>query len=121
MKRLTLTLAAATLALAATTAAADLESMMENCNGCHGPGGVSENTDVPTIAGFPEFVHVDALYVYQDEARPCAESEYLSRVTRKHRSFYIQQFATTAKGNFWNPVDGQQHFLAVSEHTGQVA
>jgi sulfide dehydrogenase cytochrome subunit len=76
MKRLTLTLAAATLALAATTASADLDSMIEDCNGCHGPGGVSESTDVPTIAGFPEFVHVDALYVYKDEARPCAESEY---------------------------------------------
>jgi len=23
-----------------------------------------------------EFVHVDALYIYQEEARPCAESEY---------------------------------------------
>jgi len=49
---------------------------MQGCNDCHGPGGVSESSDVPTIAGFPEFVHVDALYVYQDEARPCAESEY---------------------------------------------
>ena len=76
MKRLILSAAAAMLALSATTALADLESMIEDCNGCHGPGGVSENTDVPTLAGFPEFVHVDALYVYQDEARPCAESEY---------------------------------------------
>jgi len=76
MKRLTFTLTAAALVLAATTAAADVESMMEDCNGCHGPGGVSESSDVPTIAGFPEFVHVDALYVYQDEARPCAESAY---------------------------------------------
>ncbi|MCO4812218.1 MAG: c-type cytochrome, partial [Gammaproteobacteria bacterium] len=33
-------------------------------------------SDVPTIAGIPEFVHVDALYIYQDEARPCAESKY---------------------------------------------
>ena len=68
---------AAMLALIATSAnAGDLESMMADCDGCHGPGGVSESSDVPTIAGFPEFVHVDALYVYQDEARPCAESKY---------------------------------------------
>lgn len=73
MKRLILSAAAAMLALAAGSAGA---ADMENCNGCHGPGGVSESTDVPTLAGFPEFVHVDALYVYQDEARPCAESEY---------------------------------------------
>jgi sulfide dehydrogenase cytochrome subunit len=77
MKRLTFSAAAAMLALAATSASmADVESMMADCNGCHGPGGVSESTDVPTIAGFPEFVHVDALYAYQEEARPCAESKY---------------------------------------------
>ena len=57
-------------------ATADVDALMQNCNGCHGDGGVSQSSDVPTIAGFPEFVHVDALFIYQDEARPCAESEY---------------------------------------------
>ncbi|MDH3621016.1 MAG: cytochrome c-553 [Gammaproteobacteria bacterium] len=57
-------------------ASADLDALMQNCNGCHGDDGVSQSTDVPTIAGLPEFVHVDALFIYQDEARPCAESEY---------------------------------------------
>ena len=49
---------------------------MRACADCHGDNGVSQWTDVPTIAGLAEFVHVDALYVYQDEARPCAESEH---------------------------------------------
>ena len=57
-------------------ATADVDAMMENCNGCHGDNGVSQWSDVPTIAGLAEFVHVDALFIYQDEARPCAESEY---------------------------------------------
>ena len=57
-------------------ASADLDAMMADCNGCHGDNGVSQWSDVPTIAGLAEFVHVDALYIYQDEARPCAESEY---------------------------------------------
>ena len=57
-------------------AAADVDALMENCNGCHGDNGVSQWSDVPTIAGLAEFVHVDALFIYQDEARPCAESEY---------------------------------------------
>jgi sulfide dehydrogenase cytochrome subunit len=57
-------------------ASADVDAMMENCNGCHGDNGVSQSSDVPTIAGLAEFVHVDALYIYQDEARPCAESDY---------------------------------------------
>lgn len=68
---------AAFVALAASSAgASDLDALMENCNGCHGDDGVSQSTDVPTIAGLAEFVHVDALYIYQEEARPCAESEY---------------------------------------------
>jgi sulfide dehydrogenase cytochrome subunit len=57
-------------------ASADVAALMENCNGCHGDNGVSQWSDMPSIAGIPEFVIVDALYVYQDEARPCAESEY---------------------------------------------
>lgn len=57
-------------------ASADVDAMMEDCNGCHGDNGVSQWSDVPTIAGLAEFVHIDALFIYQDEARPCAESEY---------------------------------------------
>ena len=57
-------------------AAADTDALMENCNGCHGANGVSQWSDMPSIAGIPEFVLADALYIYQDEARPCADSEY---------------------------------------------
>ena len=57
-------------------AAADLDATVENCNGCHGNDGVSQWTDVPTIAGVPEFVHSDALYLFRDGDRPCSESEY---------------------------------------------
>ena len=56
--------------------AADLETLVEDCNGCHGDGGVSQWTDVPTIAGIDAFSHSEALFIYQDGARPCAESEY---------------------------------------------
>jgi len=57
-------------------ATADTAVIMEGCNGCHGDNGVSQSADIPSIAGIPEFVLVDAMYIYQDEARPCAESEY---------------------------------------------
>lgn len=77
MKRLTLYLAAASLSIAFSAVnATDVDALMKGCNDCHGDGGVSQWSDVPTIAGLAEFVHVDALYVYQDEARPCADSEY---------------------------------------------
>ena len=57
-------------------ASADVDALMKGCNDCHGNNGVSQSSDVPTIAGLAEFVHVDALYIYQDEARPCSESKY---------------------------------------------
>ena len=62
--------------LGTTPAAADLDAVIETCNGCHGNDGVSQWSDVPTIAGVPEFVQADALYIYRDEARPCAESKF---------------------------------------------
>ena len=68
-------LSALTLGIPAL-ASADVDALMQDCNGCHGDNGVSQWSDVPTIAGLAEFVHVDALFIYQDEARPCAESEY---------------------------------------------
>jgi sulfide dehydrogenase cytochrome subunit len=84
MKRLIPFAAAGLFALGFySTSVADVEAMMADCNGCHGDDGVSQWTDVPSIGGFPEFVHVDALYVYQDEARPCAESEYRQGDTSK--------------------------------------
>ncbi len=66
----------ALVALASVTSAQGLEAVIENCNGCHGDDGVSQWSDVPTIAGIPEFVHADALYFFRDGDRPCSESGY---------------------------------------------
>jgi len=62
----------------AAQANADIDAKMQQCNGCHGENGVSQWTDVPTIAGLAEFTHADALFVYRDSDRPCADSEYRS-------------------------------------------
>ena len=61
---------------AATAYAQDFDAVVDDCNGCHGDDGVSQWSDVPTIAGLPEFVHADALFIYRDRDRPCVESEY---------------------------------------------
>ena len=77
MKRLPTYLAAVLLSASFSAAnAGDLDAMMKGCNDCHGDNGVSQWAEVPTIAGLAEFVHVDALYVYKDEARPCHEAKY---------------------------------------------
>lgn len=58
------------------SSADELAAIVENCNGCHGDDGVSQWSDVPTIAGMPEFVHADSLYFFRDNARPCSNAEY---------------------------------------------
>ena len=64
------------ISMCAAASAAELDAVIDNCNGCHGDNGVSQWSDVPTIAGIDAFVHSDALYLYRDEARPCATSAY---------------------------------------------
>lgn len=77
MKNFYRTLIAVAVGLASSMAMAqDLDSIVENCNGCHGDNGVSQWSDVPTIAGLPEFTHADALYFFRDGDRPCSESKY---------------------------------------------
>lgn len=64
------------LAAAPSALAADVKTLMQNCNGCHGDNGVSQWPDVPTIAGLAEFVHSDALFIFRDKERPCTEKAY---------------------------------------------
>jgi sulfide dehydrogenase cytochrome subunit len=67
---------AATLALFSSASASDTDALMKQCNDCHGDNGVSQWDDVPTIAGIDAFGIADGLFMYRDEERPCAESEY---------------------------------------------
>lgn len=69
-------LVSAFIAAFSGTATADFAALVESCDGCHGVDGVSQWPDMPTIAGIDEFVHSEALFIYRDEARPCADSEY---------------------------------------------
>lgn len=55
---------------------ADTAAHIENCDACHGPGGVSTESDVPTIAGFSQLVLEEYMFQYAEKARPCRESEY---------------------------------------------
>ena len=77
MKSLTSLAISLTLGLFVSASAfADLGTTVENCNGCHGDDGVSQWNDVPTIAGVPEFVQSDAMYLFRDGDRPCSEINY---------------------------------------------
>lgn len=56
--------------------AADVGTLVKQCEDCHGNKGVSEWDDVPTIAGISAPVHGDFLFAYQDKTRPCRESKF---------------------------------------------
>jgi len=58
------------------TLAGKLDPLVAMCDGCHGAAGVSQWADMPTIAGISEFVHADAMFAYQDGARPCQQSKF---------------------------------------------
>lgn len=75
MKRVSSFLILASLAAGAAFAAGH-DAAIENCAGCHGDNGVSQWSDVPTIAGLSEYYHADQLYFYRDEERPCNDSAY---------------------------------------------
>lgn len=76
MKVKALTLLAFLIFAGSRIATADVDAIAANCNSCHGDGGVSQWSDVPTIAGIPAVIQEDALFTYADNARPCAESKF---------------------------------------------
>ena len=76
MKLRIIAICAATFLASGGASAQDVAAMAESCDGCHGDGGVSQWGDMPTIAGIDAFTHSEALFVYRDGDRPCAESEY---------------------------------------------
>ena len=65
----------ASLALS-SVALGDVATLAEDCDDCHGKDGVSEWSDVPTIAGISAYAHSDALFIFLDRVRPCVSSEY---------------------------------------------
>ncbi|WP_423840389.1 cytochrome c-553 [Vibrio mytili] len=46
------------------------------CEACHGPGGVSIDTNIPSIAGLPEFNFVDQMLLYT-EGRPASTVKHV--------------------------------------------
>ena len=60
----------------APAANAELMKNVAECDACHGEGGISLESDVPTIAGISALVLEEYMFQYVDEARPCRESKY---------------------------------------------
>ncbi len=57
--------------------AADLDKLTASCASCHGEGGTSTESTIPTIGGMSEQFMIDTMDIYREEDRPCIEAEYL--------------------------------------------
>ena len=62
-----------TILLSMQAAAADIATVVQQCEDCHGKNGVSDAADVPSIAGISAPVHGDFLLAYQEKTRPCRQ------------------------------------------------
>lgn len=62
---------------------ADAMDDVEQCDSCHGDGGVSVESDIPSISGASAYVIEEYLYQYREDARPCRESKYRSGDTER--------------------------------------
>lgn len=59
------------------------EELLQGCNDCHGTNGVSQQEQVPTIAGMSAFYLEEAMLAYQEGARACPPLEWKSK---EHKS-----------------------------------
>ncbi len=55
---------------------ADVAREVVGCNACHGPDGVSQRTDTPTIAGISAIVIEDAIFAYREGDRNCSAVDF---------------------------------------------
>lgn len=76
MHRVTGLIVLIAISLPGVSLSSGLDATIESCADCHGKNGISKWDDIPTIAGVDSFVGSEALFIYRDNARPCAKSEY---------------------------------------------
>ena len=62
--------------LVTDAAAADIATLIQPCEDCHGKDGVSQESNIPTIAGNSSTLIVYALESFRDKTWPCEDVKY---------------------------------------------
>jgi sulfide dehydrogenase cytochrome subunit len=83
-------IAAILLALSGPIRAAELETLTAECEACHGPGGVSAHSDMPSIAGQSREYVAGQLRSFKIWGRPCIKSDYRHGDTSRPRTDMCQ-------------------------------
>jgi len=76
MRTLSPALLVATILALPTAPAAAAPAAAKECTQCHGDNGVSQNKDIPTIAGMSAFYLDGQIQAYQKGQRPCPKTKY---------------------------------------------
>lgn len=62
----------------AAAASEDIQSQINECEACHGPGGVSVEDDVPSLAGLDADTLLKAMEEFDYHERHCTTTTYRS-------------------------------------------
>jgi len=73
------------LLLAGPAAAQDLQQLIAECESCHGPGGVSTEADVPSLAGKSSAYLREVLEQFYYYERHCPPPRIATETARKPR------------------------------------
>ena len=105
---------------------AEAKSLEENvtfCEDCHGKGGVSKESDIPTIAGFSDVAYTDILKAYKDGTRQAISSKFrtgdtsrpetnMNEIAKKLTPEEIKQLAQHFSAKNFVPVLGNDIILS---------
>lgn len=64
-----------TMGLTKDCMANDVDSIIKDCDSCHGKNGNSEQSQIPTIAGISEIYFLDSMQDFVREARPASSQK----------------------------------------------
>lgn len=100
------------------TAHANIDSLIESCNACHGNQGVSTHADIPTIAGIPEINLGDQMRSYHD-GRPAkvVDGKNMTDIVKKLSEEQIDELAAHYAALTFKPM--KQPFDAALAKTGE--
>ena len=76
MRPFTIAILTLAFALSGPVAGSDISELLAQCEDCHGSGGISSDSDVPTIAGQHATFIEKTLRSFQVWGRPCIKSTY---------------------------------------------
>jgi len=98
-------------------AGGDGPAVAERCVGCHTADGVTDDPNIPTIAGVGDFYIENQLTIFAEKARPCIvdflpgrdavdKCALIGALSENQRAELVEYFAGLDYAPFEQPVDG---------------